>query len=59
MSTEFIGNDRKAWERYKAEHGEEAYRYRRLYEEVARQLMNLYIYAEEKGIELPSPGNES
>ena len=56
-SDEFIGNDRKAWEQYHEQHGSEAYKYRRLYEEVTRQIQNLYKFAEQEGIELPSPGD--
>ncbi len=56
LSDESIGNDKKAWEQYYKQYGPEAYRYRRLYEEVVRQIQNLYNFAEERGIELPSPG---
>jgi hypothetical protein len=56
-SNEFIGNDREAWEQYHEQYGPEAYKYRRLYEEVVRQMQNLYEFAEQQDIDLPSPGN--
>jgi hypothetical protein len=60
-----IGNDHAAWRDYFEDLKDydhetlrvEAYRYRRLYEEVRRQLENLYKYADDANIELPSPGN--
>lgn len=51
-----IGQDRDLWRKYREEHGYEAYRYRRLFEETCRQLTNLYRYAEEHDIDLPDPG---
>ena len=52
----FIGDDREQWLEYREEHGPEAYKYRRLYEVTAGQLLRLHEYAEQQGIELPTPG---
>lgn len=47
------------WRKYHEVHGAEAYKYRRFYEEVSRQITNLYKYAEERGWELPDPNSGS
>jgi|GEM_PF-4347575 len=54
---EFIGQDYEQWLEYREENGQEAYKYRRLYEEAARQLANLYKYADEHNLDLPDPGD--
>jgi len=56
MVNELLGDDRQAWADYFEEHGPEAYKYRRLYERLVREIQNLYTYADEHDIELPSPG---
>lgn len=53
---ERIGQNFELWQEYYEVHGPEAYKYRRLYEETSRQLSDIYRYAEEHGIDLPSPG---
>ena len=54
---EFFGSDMKKWAQYMVEEGPEAYKYKGLYEEKARQLGRLYRYAEHLGIELPNPSS--
>jgi hypothetical protein len=51
-----ISDNQDLKEQYRQQFGPEAYRYRMLYEEAARQLNNLYDFAKENGIELPNPG---
>lgn len=53
---EFIGQDYELWQKYHEMHGKEAYTYRRLYEEEAHLLTEIYKFAEEHGIDLPNTG---
>lgn len=53
---ESIGKNYELWERYHETHGDEAYKYRRLYEEASSQLNAIYDYAEENDITLPDSG---
>lgn len=50
---ERIGPDFELWKKYQEIHGPEAYKYRRLYEEVSEQLHDVYRFAVDRGIDLP------